>query len=108
VGSVEFEARLFHFDRFISSEKAIESITCNASWEPAKIEHLLAYGATCPEEQRQYPIIGLGSVAVVRGDRDVPCLRRIVAARGLGLRWWDDYWDGTYRFLAVRKLSSAA
>jgi hypothetical protein len=107
LGIVQFEARLFHFDREISSGKAIESITCNASWEPAKIEHLLAFGATYPEEQRQYPIIALGSVAGVSGDRDVPDLDRLGAERDLDLGWWDGGWDGDDRFLAVRKQSSA-
>ena len=72
--------------------------------EPAPIEALLAYAAKHPDEQRQYPIIGLGSVAGVGGDRYVPYLRRHGARRYLLLSWWDDGWHDFYRFLAVRKL----
>jgi hypothetical protein len=108
LGTVQFETRLFHFDCAISSDKVVDSITSNALWEPSKIEHLLAFGATYPEEQRQHRIIGLGSVAKVRGDRRMPYLYRGGAARrGLGLSWWDDVWYGDDRFLAVRKRSSA-
>ena len=110
-GVIEFETRVIHFNRSISSEDAIEAIkhiNTENPLEPAKIEHLLAFGAKYPEEQRKYPIIGLGSVAEVDGDRYVPCLGQGGAGRGLSLYWWDGDWDGGCRFLAVRKLSSAA
>ena len=110
-GVVEYEAKLFHFDRNLSSEQAVEAIksadTTNP-WEPGKIEHLLSFGAKYPEEQRKYPIIGLGSVAEVDGDRDVPCLYRSGAERLLDLIWWDGGWGGSCRFLAVRQLSSGS
>lgn len=111
IGIVQFEPKIFHFDRDISSEDAIEAIRADDRqnpWEPAKIEGLLAYGAKNPEEQRKYPIIGLCSVAEVDGDRSVPCLGRSSAERGLGLAWWGAGWAGYCRFLAVRKLSSTA
>jgi hypothetical protein len=110
-GIVEFEPKVFHFDRYISSEDAVAAIVADNKqnpWEPAKIEALLAYAAKNPDEQRQYPIIGLGSVARVDGDRSVPCLGLDVAGRGLNLLWWDYDWEDFCRFLAVRKLSSAA
>ena len=106
-GVEQFEAKIFHFDRNISSEKAVEAIKA-ADWESGKIEHLLSFGAKFPEEQRKYTIIALGSVAEVRGRRDVPYLSRDGAGRGLGLHWWGYDWLGRYRFLAVRKLPSAA
>ncbi|MES2203203.1 MAG: hypothetical protein V4474_02720 [Patescibacteria group bacterium] len=109
-GIEQFETRVVHFNRTISSEEAVEAIkNINAEnpLEPAKIEHLLAFGAKYPEEQRKYPIIALGSVAEVLGDRGVPYLGRDDARRILGLHWWDFDWDDYYRFLAVRKLSSA-
>jgi hypothetical protein len=107
-GVVQYQAKLFRFDRYISSEHAVAAIKAShrkTRWEPAKIEHLLAYGAKNPEEQRQYPIVGLGSVAEVHGSRRVPFLD---AERGLSLDWWDGGWDGDFRFLAVRKLPLAA
>jgi len=106
-GVEQFETKLFHFDRSVSSEQVVEAIKADG-WEPSKIEHLLAFGEKYPEEQRKYPIIALGSEASVRGYRYVPDLYRYGAGRFLDLYWRDVGWNGGYRFLAVRKLSSAA
>jgi hypothetical protein len=109
VGIVQFETKVFHFNRYISSEDAVEAITADDRrhfWEPAKIEGLLAYGMKNPNEQRQYPIVGLGSFAEVLGSRYVPYLCGRGAGRGLDLLWWDVVWYGHYRFLALRELSS--
>ncbi|MBI2030537.1 hypothetical protein HYT05_02860 [Candidatus Kaiserbacteria bacterium] len=106
-GVVDFEIKLFHFKRSISSEDADEAIK-NDGWESAKIEHLLAFGAKYPEEQRKFPIVGLGSSAQVSGGRYVPCLYGGDSLRCLDLAWWGGGWAGYYRFLAVRKLSSGA
>ena len=107
-GKVEFEDTLFHFDRSISSKDAIKEIV-NADkanpWAPAKTENILAYGAKNPEEQRKYPIVGLGSVAEVRGRRSVLYLDEGGSRRNLYLNWFDDDWHSDYRFLAVRKVS---
>ena len=109
-GVQQFEAKIFHFDCNISSEKAVKEIeTADIAnpWEPGKIEHTLSFGTKFPEEQRKYPIIGLGSVAKISGLRSVPSLDGDGTERGLGLGWWDFDWFGFCRFLAVRKLSSA-
>ena len=106
-GVEQFEAKVFHFDRAMSSEAVVEAIKADG-WELGKIEHLLAFGEKYPEEQRKYPIIALGSVAGVGGDRSVPYLSRDDAERSLDLYWWGSDWDDDCRFLAVRKLSSAA
>ena len=86
-GIVEFEARYFHF---ISSEDAIKKIeaadTANP-WSAAKMEHVLSHGKTFSEEQRKFPIVGLGSVARVSGGRRVPCLDGGVSERRLGPGW---------------------
>jgi hypothetical protein len=61
VGIVQFETKVFHFNRYVSSEDAVEAITADDRrnfWDPAKIEGLLAYGVKNPNEQRQYPIVG--------------------------------------------------
>ena len=108
-GIEQFEAKLFHFDRNTVSQDNVDAIKADDPanpWEPGKIEHLLAFGAKYPEEQRKYPVIALGSVARVCGGRSVPCLNRGGAERDLS--WWGDGWGGDCRFLAVRKLPSAA
>lgn len=48
---VQFETNVFHFNRYISSEDAVEAITADDRrnfCEPAKIEGLLAYGVKNP------------------------------------------------------------
>jgi hypothetical protein len=110
-GTAQLEVKLFHFDWHISSEGAVGAIKADDAhnpWEPAKIEHLLAYGAKNPDEQRKYPIIALGSVAEVGGSRGVSYLCRLGVRRSLNLGGWVNVWDGRCRFLAVRNLSSAA
>jgi len=108
-GVVEFEARYFHFDHNISSENAVKEIEQadkDNPWMSAKIEHVLAHGASFPEEQRKYPIVGLGSVGRFDGYRRVPFLYEGGSGRDLGLRWWDGGWPPICRFLAVRKVSA--
>lgn len=110
-GRVDFEVKLFHFGRSISSGDAVAQIVAadpENPWEPAKAEHLLAFGEKFPDEQRKYPIIGLGSVGeVFGGGRLVLCLCGGSSRRGLDLPWFDVGWDGDYRFLAVRKVTRA-
>ena len=109
-GIVEFEGRYFHFTRNIFSEdvvKVIEVVDTNNPWSPAKSEHALSFGATYPGEQRTYPIVGLGSVAEVRGGRRVLCLCGGDSSRSLSLAWWGDGWHTVCRFLAVRKVSAS-
>jgi hypothetical protein len=111
-GFENFEWKLFHFDRTMSSESAVDAIKVDG-WEPAKFECLLSFGEKYPEEQRKYPIAALGSVAVVGprvpyldgSDAESGAMRG--AERGISLRWWKDDWEDIFRFLAVRKLSSA-
>jgi len=96
---------LFHFNRNISSEKAITEIV-QAGCEPGDIADLLAFGADQPELQRQFPIVALNLKSVWRGsggDRHVPGLCGGSADRGLGLRCFEGDWDERYRFLARRK-----
>ena len=109
-GIMEFEGRYFHFNRDISSENAIKEIEAadpKNPWAAAKIEHVLSHGKIFPEEQRKFPIIGLGSVAKVRGRRYVPVLYKACSLRHLYLNWFVYDWNPFYRFLAVRKVSAS-
>ncbi len=106
-GTVKFEAVLFHFNKDISSEDAKKQIE-EAGYEVGKIEHILSFGANYPEEQRKFPVVGLGSVGEVGGDRDVPDLHGDGSERGLDLHWWDLDWDAYCRFLGVRKVSQTS
>lgn len=105
-GRVEFEDAVFHFDKFITPHKVIARIISfdqNNPWQPAKTENTLTYAAQKPDEQRKYPIVGLGSVAGVSGGRHVLCLCGNKTHRRLEGRLLGFEWIPFYRFLAVRE-----
>ncbi len=109
-GADEWEFKMFHFDRSISSEDAVASISADDvvnPWQPAGIEHLLTYGKHNPEEQLKYPIVALGSVGKVYGRRYVPYLNGSGSERDLSLGWWVNDWFARYRFLGVRKVKKS-
>lgn len=103
--------KVYHFDAMMRSVE-IEAAMRKEGYEPATLEHLLAYGAENPEEQRQYPIVALGSstwydgdpsVAPPGGDRYVPCLYADGGKRfaTLFLNGPGVTWGAFNRFLAV-------
>jgi hypothetical protein len=72
----------------------------------ATIEQLLAYGAKNPDEQRRYPIVGLGSFWVNRANQcEIPCLNGSSRLRSLFLKHDDpkESWKAGYRFLVSDK-----
>lgn len=102
----EWEWRLFYFGRNISSEPAISAIYA-AGWQPAWIEHLLAFGSKFPEHQRRYPIIALGSHLGTDDDiGDDFYVAGLYGSLNRSLNLYDgnDVWCEDFRFLAVRKM----
>lgn len=95
------EPKLYHFNRSISSEKAIKEMAKDG-FRPATIWDLLDFGAKNPELQRQFPIVALGSVARFGDSRGVACLGGSGSGRDLGLDWFGSGWSDYFRFLAVR------
>lgn len=109
-GVVQFETKLFHFSRDISSDEAERRITADDPtnpWQLAKIEHTLCYGATFPKDQRGFPVVGLGSVASIRGSSCVAYLGGSVAGRRLDLLYRGHGWGPSFRFLGVRKVQNS-
>lgn len=99
----EAEVVLFHFNRVMSSDAVIEEIA-KEGYEPEELPGLLAFGATKPELQRQFPIIALGSVWVdPYGYRRVSSLDVHSGERGLYLCQYAYEWSGHCRFLGRRK-----
>ena len=117
-GIVRLEPKLFHFEGRTFKENAIDLIVGlikaddkDNPWEPATIEALLAYGAKHPRKQLKHSIMAFGSVVKIGKYYAVPSLERD------GVRWDERNLIFHYchfacgddgRFLAVRKLSSAA
>ena len=102
-GMVNVNLELVHLDKSVGSEEVLAYLEANGM-RPATVEELLAFGATYPEIQREFPIICLGSSWVdPDGGRVVPYLSGSGSRRGLSLYWFGDDWRGRCRFLAVRK-----
>lgn len=100
-GTVEIDIELVHYGRDMSTDAVLKDLDARGL-RPAKIEELLALGATKPELQREFPIIALGSVwQDLHGDRDCPCLDGLGSGRGLHLYWFGGGWGDGCRFAAV-------
>lgn len=91
------EYKLYHFDRYISSEDAVKEMGKDG-YAPATLGELLSW----KDWNESDWVVALGSVAEVSGDRRVPCLGGSGSGRGLRLSWWGRGWDRYGRFLAVR------
>lgn len=91
------EYKLFHFDRFISSEDVVKEME-KEGYLPANIYELLGW----KDWNEKDLVIALDSVGEVDGDRYVPYLYRSVSERSLRLAWWDVVWIAYCRFLSVK------
>jgi hypothetical protein len=67
------EVFLFHFNKTMSSEEVIAKMD-KAGYRPGNIWDLIGLAVKEPDLQRKFPIIALGSVCELGGDRHVPCL----------------------------------
>jgi hypothetical protein len=103
-GTRKFRTKLFHFDRFISSEDAVAAMA-KEQFMPANHVHGTAYGATFPKDQLKNPIVCLGSSAWMGRFRRVVYLGRGGAGRGLDLGSWGGGWPDLWRFLGVQEVS---
>ncbi len=103
-GTANVNLELVHFGKSVSSEYVLVYLKENGM-RPATVEELLAFGATYPKIQREFPIICLGSSWVDSdGTRSVPYLDGRGSERDLNLCWLDVDWLASCRFLAaVRK-----
>ncbi len=102
-GKQEVVVELVHFGRDMASDAVLKEFEARGL-RAATLPELLAFGATYPEKQREFPVVALGSVWQNRyGCRSVPYLIGSGSGRGLGLYWDDFRWRVRYRFAAVRK-----
>ncbi len=94
---------LFHFNRTITSDEVIAEME-KAGYRPADIDELLGLGVVNPDLQKEFPIVGLGSVwRGPGGSRRVPYLGWGGVERDLDLHWFGNGWGARCRFAAVRK-----
>ncbi|MBW4062124.1 hypothetical protein HJC99_06135 [Candidatus Saccharibacteria bacterium] len=96
-------AVLVQFDHDPSDDEVTRELE-RLNLRDASMAEGLAFGATYPEIQRQFPIVFRGSVwAGPDGSRSVGYLWGRPGNRRLNLGWRSSDWDADYRFLAVRK-----
>lgn len=94
--SVGTDFKLFHFNRYISSEDAIKEME-KEGYRAANVYELPSWDGWNDKDL----VVALGSVGKVDGSRRVPDLDRHASKRGLDLHWWDGDWGAGYRFLGT-------
>lgn len=116
-GSVDVQLHLVSFRRTTKNGLEYRDVTSKEvevglealGLKPAKMEHLLAFGAQYPDKQREFKVVALGSrwtaVGGYNGYYRVPWLGDVRSERILGV--WLEYpsysWVIPVRFLAISK-----
>ena len=88
--------KLFHFDKYISSENVVKEME-NEGYSPATLSELLSW----KDCNRDDWVIALGQSAQVGGSRGVPGLW-LGGGWRIDLNHWGGVWFSGVRFLAVR------
>ena len=102
-GQAELQINLIRFEQRMTSEDVLRELE-KEGLRAVELRELLAFGATHPDVQRKFSVVGLGSVWHDRkGYRNVPCLYAASEGRYLDLHWWDDAWYSHSRFAVVSK-----
>ncbi len=108
-GQLEVELVLVHMNLQDITNRKVLNYMNSLGLEPAKIEHLLAFGAANPDVQLEFPIIALSSVLVGEdGGHNYPILcEHLGDERALSFSWIgdDNKWTEHWRFLAFRKVA---
>ncbi len=99
--TVEQRITLVHLNRYARREEIIAEME-KLNVRPVTSPEFLALTKAYPDLQRQFPLVGLGSVWVdSNGSRFVLHAFNDSDERELGLRWDDVQWSGNCRFPAV-------
>ena len=98
-GKTSANVRFARFDSLMTTQDVLTVIS-EADMKPVDITTLVAISEQHPELQRQFPIVGLGSVWSSNIDR-VPVLWGGPNGRSLFLLWTEYYWVPSFRFAAT-------
>lgn len=106
-GQIKVDLVLVHLYKTATTDEILKYMQ-SQNLDPAKIEHLLAFGFLYPEIQELFPIFALGSAWVDPIDRhsvaSYPCLSAYNGLREL--RHGGGTWGYSCHFLAILKKSS--
>lgn len=110
VGKQEVSLVLLHINREVPTS-VINDVMQELGLKPARIEHLLVFGARFKEYQEKFPIAALGSVWVDKFDEDqsgfVPTLGVSKKGRRVQLNYAESLWKPEWRFLAFKEPEAA-
>lgn len=98
-GKLSVVIRLARFDVLMTEQNVLTELS-EAALRPADIRAHVALSKRHPDLQRQFPIVGLGSVWSSNIDR-VPVLWGGPKGRSLFLLWAEYYWLPGFRFAAI-------
>ncbi len=100
----EIDIIVGHFTLTMETDSVLKALD-EVGLRPATMSELLALGIWCPELQRQFPIVELGSVwQISDGDHVFGCIEpSTFGNRFLLLRYCISGWIDRFRFAAVRK-----
>lgn len=102
-GIIEANLVLVHLNRTASTQEILDELK-RLNLVPARIEHLLTFGISFPDEQLKYPVIALGSVSQIADGRQiVASLWKQDGERILRRGWPEVNWPSHARFLAIQK-----
>lgn len=103
----QYEMRILHTKKYYCTEKilkAIQEIDIQYPWKPARLEHLLAFGANYPQEQAEHQVIALGTPMRYGEYTHFPRLENLHHRRGVSIIEDDGIWQLTDTFLIFRPL----
>jgi len=110
-GKMEAKLRLIPYpDEHLDDVQAVCNHINRLGLEPARVEHLLAFGARYPNKQRDFPIFAPGSIQPPSYADNVSAVgvpylftRHVKRIVGVFTYRLDDKWHTRWRFLAVCK-----
>jgi hypothetical protein len=104
VGQKKIELVLLHLGRDVTTKEA-RKILSNLGLVPARMEHLLAFGAQYSEQHFDFSITALGTSYVSKHSEYFTKLVHHNHERSLKITWTDKsfVWHDRIRFLAVHK-----
>jgi hypothetical protein len=97
-----FEIEMVHFGRNISTDDALAGIE-QQGLRPSNVTELLAFGASYPDVQREFPVVALGEIfPYPHGARNVVALGTLGELRCVFV-WLAVDWYDACRFAAIWK-----
>ncbi len=100
-----WECKLFDFVYDVSSIE-VATVMQNDGWIVAKLDHLLAFGENCSDEDCKGPILALGEPCLINNYHEIPVIECDDMERKLELVSSCPKWSTICSFLGVRRMDN--